>query len=140
MKSCNARLSIQMLFRVRELADKEIVISLNKLTPPTDVPTDKEINDLVREKKIVSNCNNINSLIFDDEILEKCNIYRKLKRENLKENYLSSCDLGQEILRILTAHHKIKLDFNKISCGDFEDMIEPSGERPKKKHWNRERA
>ena len=125
LTSCCARLGIQMLFRVRELIDKEIHISLVKLTPPIDKPTDKEIEELIIEKKLVS-CATGMDMIFG----AKCDIlelYKNIKRENLKEIYLSNTqlggDLGQEILRILTANHKIPLQFNTITKNQYDIMI-----------------
>jgi len=124
-KSCVARLGIQMIFRVRELIDKEIHICFKKLNRPIDSPTDKEMVEIITSKKIISNGMDVSALFGEKvDILE---VFKNIKVENLKELYLSNIDnggdLGQEILRILTVNHQIPVSFVDISKDQYDDMI-----------------
>ena len=120
-KSCNARLSIQMLFRVRFLKDKEINISLNELKPPTDKPTDEEIVKMINGKVELSKTPILLNIKYDidnqDNIVYE-DIYHQYYMTNYKENYMSEYNLGQEILRILTSNHQIPLIFKIPSVKD----------------------
>ena len=123
--SCCARLGIQMLFRVRHLKDEEINICLTTLKPPIEDPSKDDIIELIKQKKIVSLANSI-KLLFRDECEIK-QLYKDFKVENLKELYLSTSklggDLGQEILKILTANHRIPLNFITITKNQYDNMI-----------------
>ena len=120
-KSTNARLSIQMLFRVRFLKDKEINISLNELKPPTDKPTDEEIVKLINGKVELSKTPILLNIKYDvdkDDNIVYEDIYHQYYMTNYKEDYMSEYNLGQEILRILTSNHQIPLNFMLPSVKD----------------------
>jgi len=140
-QSCNARLSIQMLFRVRELIDKEINISFNELKPPTDRPTDKETIDLINCKCELSKTSILNDIHYDmdeNENITFNDIYHQFYITNYKEIYMSEYNLGQEILRILTSNHQIPLNFMlptlkdaEINLSEVKDEYDGSKEKVK---------
>ena len=111
--SCNARLCIQMLFRVRYLIDKEINIYLQELKPITEPPTEQEIiimiNNIIELSKKELDKEQIPKI--DIENTDYNNIYHEFYKTNYRENYMSKYNLGQEILRILTTNHQIPLKF-----------------------------
>jgi hypothetical protein len=114
-----------MIFRVRELIDKEIHICFKKLNRPIDSPTDAEMIEIITSKKVVSNGIDV-SVVFGEKV-DILEVYKNIKVENLKELYLSNTDnggdLGQEILRILTVNHQIQVSFVDISKDQYDDMI-----------------
>ncbi len=123
--SCCARLAIQMLFRVRHLKNREINLCLSTLKPPKEEHTNDEIRELIKQKKMVSKASAVELLFENNPIIQE--LWKDFKVENLKELYLSKTilggDLGQEILRILTANHKIPLQFINISKTQYDNMI-----------------
>ena len=119
--SCNARLCIQMLFRVRYLIDEEINIH-TKTKPKFPSPTDEQILTYLQHK-ISWTISSINLDCFNFDIKYNLNeLYKKLKIVNTKENFKSLISLGNEIIRILSCNHKIDIKFKALdpSDGDYE--------------------
>ena len=122
--SCCGREAIQMLFRVRHLVDKEINISLPKITPPKNIPTENQIFNYL--------CKNIGLPYTPKTELRDADtneykftispLYKSIKISNIIESFKSILNLPHEILERLTQNHDIELNY--LDLEDDGETIE----------------
>ena len=127
--SCCGREAIQMFFRVRELTDKEINVSLPKIQPPKDIPSNKQIYDyLVKNIGLPYNPKRELRDADTNEFKFKLSpLYESIKISNIIESFKSMLNLPHEILERLTQNHSIDLNYIDIDDNPNE-LIKYNGE------------
>lgn len=120
-KSICAREAIQMLFRVRNLEDKQINIYLTKLLKIVEEPsTEQFINFLNGSIKIA----NLEYKAHNEDFYNIDEFYLKIKIENLKEEFNKRYNFNHSFLSRLTKNHNIKVNLVFENKNEYKEIIE----------------